>query len=339
MTKAKDNEIPDDLKRFFKRKKELKNSGKGFIAASQIADFEMRIGNWPKEWGNSIEFIIFGDFLPPSDVLHLKTLCITIYPERIKDFCIKSAFCAIKAKVIVKERSVKAFIEATRKINRLLGIWKLNVYGNLACGWWCFILHGLCGGSRLEKLEEKVLEGPFNDIARLDKKVQQKIDEAIYWIRYPNSVLASYHSDTLSVYSSYWNAFECLVDAVNIVKPRKKSTKQEKQDLINKYLEENPRELKPANIVELHRIVDPGFKEKAEHALKTCFEGHAGTLIKECFNCESKKGSLYDIRNAINHGDIDAQDYQAMALVSEKQFKLLEIVWGMFRVFLPTLSH
>jgi hypothetical protein len=51
-----------------------------------------------------------------------------------------------------------------------------------------------------------------------------------------------------------------------------------------------------------------GFVGKTSHALEMCFGSDGDRYTEECFRLSPKEERLYDIRNAINHGDIDAEN-------------------------------
>ena len=52
-----------------------------------------------------------------------------------------------------------------------------------------------------------------------------------------NLIRDSYRSDLLRIYSAYWNAFECLVDAAHKIEPELKLPNSEKEAQINKFVE------------------------------------------------------------------------------------------------------
>lgn len=87
-------------------------------------------------------------------------------------------------------------------------------------------------------------------------------------------MMQSYKPNGLRIYSGYWNAFECLVEAVCMVHPRPKTSVAEKNAAITTFMEE-----------------------------------HSGVLdvesVDECFRRKPKESGLYAIRNAINHGTTD----------------------------------
>ena len=135
----------------------------------------------------------------------------------------------------------------------------------------------------------------------------------------------------MRVYSSYWNAFECLVDAVNILRPRKKITRQEKQEIIDQIVASNAGKITPALIETCYKsVINLGFVSKAKHALKVCFEEEADEYINECFQLKQKKDRLYEIRNSINHGSVDAENPNELIRISSRRGKLWMIVWRIF---------
>ncbi len=218
--------------------------------------------------------MIYGDFEPPEKGINIPSLGIFIHPEKLEDTVIKTAYCVLKATVQIKEKSIEALIDAAQRINILLGGYTLVEWGNGACGWWSWVTHDTGGGVRT-KLDHKDLPLTIESIQKLPNNVRQKVDAALYWVREPKiTFLEGHKSDLLRVYSSYWNAFECLVEAVNILRPRKKLTKAEKQEIIDQIVDKkNSGKLTPALIEACYKsVINPGFVSKATHALEVCFE-------------------------------------------------------------------
>jgi len=160
---------------------------------------------------------------------------------------------------------------------------------------------------------------------------------ALYWMREPMQMMREkFRSDTLRVYAGYWNAFECLVEAICLVVPQSKLTKQQKQDGITQFIADRQGNLDIAALGECYRsFVDPGFVAKASHALRVCCPERAEGYIVECFRIKPDQDRLYAIRNAINHGDIDSDSPQELARVEDKNDRLRMIVFGMLGRFLP----
>jgi hypothetical protein len=167
--------------------------------------------------------------------------------------------------------------------------------------------------------------------------VQRKVISALHWIREPRRmVMEGYRSDVLRVYAGYWNAFECLVEAVCILRPQPRLSKSEKQKTIEEYFAAHGGKLNSATIGECYRkVIDPGFVSKASHALRQCFPERADGYIGECFRAKPEQDRLYDIRNAINHGDIQAENLEELIRVEDKQRRLWIIVFGVLGQIIP----
>jgi len=88
-------------------------------------------------------------------------------------------------------------------------------------------------------------------------------------------------------------------------------------------------------VVKLNRIVDPRFRGRASYALRQCFPDKADQYIYECFEAKPDKDRLYQIRNDINHGDIDASNPEELIKVQDKQLRLWMIVFGMLGQIIP----
>ncbi|HEY5742147.1 MAG TPA: hypothetical protein VIS99_06365 [Terrimicrobiaceae bacterium] len=120
--------------------------------------------------------------------------------------------------------------------------------GNAGCGWWSWVTHGT-GGGVLTKLAHGGIEESTTAVLKLPPEVRKKVEAAMFWVREPrNLLLESYRSDVLRVYSSYWNAFECLVEAVNILRPRPAPSKPEKQAQINDFIHQRGGQLTATDV-------------------------------------------------------------------------------------------
>jgi hypothetical protein len=149
-------------------------------------------------------------------------------------------------------------------------------------------------------------------------------------------MMESYRPEALRLYSSYWNAFECLVEAVNLLKPRPTPPKTEKQAQIDDFINKRGPRLTAADVQECyHSIVNPGFVGKAAHALGVCFGTDGEGYVEECFRRSPQEDRLYNIRNAINHGDIDAENPHELIRVNARLPRLWMIVWRMFGRLVP----
>ncbi|MFN0196613.1 MAG: hypothetical protein ACKVT0_07695 [Planctomycetaceae bacterium] len=317
---------------------ELVNQGFDWELASGKAWLEHRIKGlkWPTHWGKDLRVLIYGDFDPPHKDLVIPELGITVHHEKQENTVIHSASCVLEASVQIRERSLPAILDAARRINILLGSWTLVVWGNSACGWWSYVTHEGAGSLR-SRFDQTNLNAAVQGVLRLPDAVRQKVDAALYWIREPRALLTEHHrTDLLRMYAAYWNAFECLVEAVVILRPQVKQTRSQKQQQIDDFLAKRNGSLTSEDVVKCYQeIVNPGFVGKASHALLVCFADAAPDYIKECFQLANRSDRLYDIRNAINHGDIDAENPEERLRVGARLGKLWMIVWRMFGCLVP----
>jgi hypothetical protein len=320
----------------FARARELQSDGLEWLHASGIAWLEERIRQWPPARGDDLHVLVYGDLQPPTAVLTYPSLGITVHPEKQTNTIIRGATMVLEAVVKVKDKSIPALVDAARRINLLLGTWTLHEWGNGGCGWWSWVTHGTGGGVRM-KLTHEGIERSTTAILNLPPEARRKVEAALFWVREPrNLVLESYRPDILRVYSSYWNAFECLVEAVCIVRPRPTPSKHEKQTQIDKFVHERRAQLTAEDIQSCYQnIVNPGFVGKASHALNVCFGSVGDRYVHECFRLKPEEARLYNIRNAINHGDIDGENPNELLRVEARFRRLWMIGWRMFGCFIP----
>jgi hypothetical protein len=247
----------------------------------------------------------------------------------------KGARTVLKATVKIDEKSVSGVIDAVSRINILLGTYTLHSWGNGASGWWSWITHGSMAGLGTT-LAHPEMEASIKAILELPMEVRKKMEAALFWISEPRPLmLHSYRPSVLRVYSSYWNALECLVEAVHILKPRAGLSKAEKQAQIEQFFSE--RGVSAESVQECyHGIIDTGFRGKATHAFRVCFGDRQGQRYScECFTLSDKTNRLYEVRNSINHGSVDADNPIELIRVQARLGRLWMIVWRMFGCFVP----
>lgn len=315
-----------------KRAKEIQSQGLDWRQAWGKAWIEHKIKNWPSSWGDDLVILIYGDFQkPPSDIFEIAELGITVFPEKLENTVIRNALCVLKAKVKISQKTPEEIINAARRINILLGAWTLVEWGNGHIGWWSYMTHEN-GGGVVTAFDHKDLKTTLQSVLKLSPKIRKKIDAALYWIRSPKNLLKEfYRNDLFRIYAAYWNAFECLVDVICILRPQVKTTKKDKEEAINKYFRNVQGECHLSDIEYCYQnYVNPGFVGKASHALNVCFGDAGKHYIKECFKKTPKKDRLYDIRNAINHGDIDAENEEELLRIDSRLSKLFLMIWGIF---------
>jgi hypothetical protein len=325
----------DHLNKLLSRSKELEAAGLDSSHAFGIASLERRVEQWPPAWGHDLVILIYGDFRQPDETLHYDALGITVHPEKVENTFVRNAMMVLKANVKVSDKSVASVLDAIQRINILLGSWSLLNWSNSGIDFWCFITHG-GGGGGWEPLGHQQLSLVTKAVLAVHPKVRRRILAALYWIRAPRKMLLEERTDTLQFFAGYWNAFECLVDAVGILRPRPKESKEDRQRGLDAYL------LSYGGVLTLEHLrlaykqfVDPGFVAKASYALRLCFKD-SEEYVDACFKVSPKENQLYSIRNSINHGEIDATNIKELIRVESKQITLSKIVIGMFSCVLPT---
>lgn len=329
------NSAIDRLWEFLARREhELRAVGMPEGRAYRTAILERRIAEMPQNWGSELRIIIYGDFDAPDSEIHFSDLGIVIEPGAVKDSIVRSAMCVLNARVTISERSVAAVLDAAARIDTLLGAWAAVDLGNPR-GWWCRVTH-MRMGRVMQPFDQHAIQKVIKNIQNCPSNVRRKVTSALHWIREPRQMLMEYRSDVLQVYAGYWNAFECLVDVVCLLHPPPKHSKTEKQAEIDKFLADHAGKLDAASIRECYlSVVDPGFVAKASHALRQCFPERAHQYIVECFKAKPEEDRLYNIRNAINHGDIEPENLQELIRVEDKHMSLWMIVFGMLGQIIP----
>jgi len=330
----------DEINAIFARADALSADHGDHNLAMEQAELELLISRWPKDWGDKFCVVIYGDFQAPDSDIEIPELGIVIKSEELKNSVAShSAMCALNAIVDIKEKSISAIVEAGQRLNLLLGMWSLISWGNSGCGWWSYMT-GPSPGGVVGALDKHDLRRPIVEFSKLPANVRQRLASALFWIRAPKNTMGSWHiSDVLRVYAGYWNAFECLVDAITLLAPQPKLTPAQKQTAVDVFVSQCAGKFTVADIHNIHQaVVDPGFVGKASHALRVIFrnDGNAADLyIEECFKMKDRSNRLYDIRNAINHGEIHTEDRLELARIDSRMQRLWIIVWGMFGRLLP----
>lgn len=321
--------------------------GLNFWQALDRAQLEQNIDNWPVAWGNRILVVIYGDFLPPSEDVTFSELGITINHENKKGSKFQSAMCVLDLWITVKERSESEVMDAIRRLNIFLGSWSLSG-GCSSCNWCCSLIHGLIGkGAGFAEIDFRSLEGVCNAFLNLPDigDLRFKVSSALYWVRASRSATMNgktYGNDSISIYFGYWNAFECLVDAVSIIKPsslQESEKREEKQGKINAFIKERISEhetLTAKDIQECYNtIINTSFRGKATYVLTVCFSD-PDPYIRDCFGMPNKEDNLYNIRNAIDHGVIDVNDPKEILRIERRFIQLYRIVRNMFDWIMST---
>jgi len=313
---------------------DLRRQGVELVEANSLAWLEAQVQNWPAAWGDELRVLVYGDFDPPQEDQVFSDLGITVYKEKQKKTHFsRNAWCVLRATVTVREKSVAALLDAARRVNVLLGCFVLIQWGNCGCGWWSHLTHGTGGGASWSRVASSDWMTAISSVLRMPPSVRRPIDAALYWFRSARALTSdSQRGELIRHYAALWNAFECLVEAVNVLRPMNKLSKTQKQRRIDTFLGERKGQLTPADVDQLYRdIVNPGLVGQASHALGIVFGQSDGEYYtRQCFKLTDKSRRLYGIRNAINHGTIDAENPKEMARVESRLGVLQILVLGMF---------
>ena len=203
--------------------------------AHGLAWLEERVRQWPKAWGN----------VPPG--INLRRL----RPPRMTCTTQKSEVSNRKREAGKHCRRSSAH-RAARKGQRHGALHRgpsgcrppsesssrrpqtLHQWGHGALGWWSWFTHE-SGGGTLSKLSPDI-EPTIAAALDLRAPVRRHVEAALFWVREPRrSIFESHRPTVLRTYSAYWNAFECLVEAVCLMRPPD-PTKTQKQSRINAHL-------------------------------------------------------------------------------------------------------
>ena len=300
--------MPKFLQDLDERMQSLRKSGLGWEQAARQADLELRIRNWPSELGDNLPILIYGDFKPPSQKIELQKLGITIFPEPLTNTAIRDSRTVLLAHLSVHEKSISGINVALRKLNFMLGLLTVVDYGNGALSWYSPLIEPILSTASINIYVPRILKA-YEAFEILKSKLsipdddfelaRKKLESSFYWIRTCiKTIGTAYRDNTLHLYSSYWNVFECLVEATNIfypTKPRnpkkkyKERIKDEKEKNIKKYLLEKYGDTCPVkdldltleDVESLSKILNPSFKGQAQHAIKQCFKDReANSILK-----------------------------------------------------------
>ncbi|MEW5756570.1 MAG: hypothetical protein AB1810_09725 [Pseudomonadota bacterium] len=320
--------MPDPtIERMFERVREYQAAGNSFSHAFGLASLELRIESLPQEWGNELLAVIYGDFQPPVQDLVFDALGIIVLkvPLEAPHF---RAMTALQAKVRLGARSVAAIKDAARRLNILTGILS-HANRGAPVRWWSSVTNPGRWGipCTLGEGDPGLI---LSLVQLLPADVQQRVSAALYWKREPRGLLSEvYRADELAVYAGYWNAFECLVDAVCLLVPPTKLSSAQKTEAIAKKIEENAGRLSASEVADLYnKVVNPGLRYRARHALNLCAADRADYFMTQCFECTPDTQRLYNLRNWINHGKIDVDDPQTYMLINERFSELYSLVYA-----------
>jgi len=318
-----------------RRQRELTAAGVEGGQAFGIAALEMRVRQWAEGKlggeANVLEVLLYGDFAPLEAPLEVPALRIKVFPQKLENTFIRNALTVHRAHIGVDAKTVECACDAARRMNAFIGAHTAISWGNGSCAWWSFVTHG--GQSSGQTLfDEADIRFAIDRLLEFPREQRRHLEDALYWIREPQrSILEGPRVQTMRTYAAYWNAFESLVELIHKRYPPARRTVAQKEAAIQQLLERHEGRLTVGFVEEAYRqVVDRGFRAKALHALIALFD-KPGALhyYKQCFLIQPKEDRLYGIRNAIQHGTINAEDPMELVRVQSRLHKLWFILWGM----------
>lgn len=327
----------DEFWAFFRERRSIHQStGKDFLEANSLAQLDAQIAQWPDAPEGEMPFVVYGDFLPPSEDMSFPSLGITLSSRLIENGIGGPGVRSFQGAINVREKSVEQVLDATKRLNTFLGSILLVSAGNAAIGWWSAITHGNISSSAVGQFEPHLAQTAIQSLDKLKASVRRKVEAALYWIRGGRGLFVhQFQGDTLRRYAAYWNAFECLVEAASLSQSPPKTSQLVKLAEIAQFVAGKGGEaLTLEDVGQLYRIVDPGLRAKASHAFSVCVAADADGYLWECFTRPERAERLYNIRNAINHGEVDAENVNELARVDAKFNRLWMIVHRMLGHFL-----
>jgi hypothetical protein len=321
---------------FWSRMRALEAQGVSRDRTFGIAKYETQIGLWVSHSEPHFVALIYGDFSPPAKELTFPELGITIFPEPVTNCPIRGAFTVLKAHVAVSAKTDASVRDASRRLNILLGILSLQELGNTKLSWWSYVTH-LNSGGVMPSLELLETGEPTARLLALPMVPSRHVEKALYWVREAQTLLQQkVRSDVVRAYEHWWNAFECLVYAVQELVPVPKQSRSEKESQFATILATHDGMLTIQSVTEMFRVVDPGFVSVAERVFQVCFGAQSNHYTQEFFRRSDTNERLYAIRNAIKHGTISPDNPDDISRVEGRIHKLWLVVWRLMAFLLGT---
>lgn len=306
--------------------------GVSYPEAFERARLEQSIRSWPKAWGDYLEVWLYGAIEITSDI-DIPELGLHVSSVKKTDKFVFSAPWAYRCRLEVKSKDLPGVLDAIDRLETFLNSWHIVSWGRT--------IHYFCtfftsGGDAVTELP-KEWEGIKRFLSALGRYKQHQCDlilRAAWWLRHSQHSFLSghYNPSSFAIYSSYWNAFECLVELIcDIVPPRTLSRTQKVQNVAKFF--QNRRQPTPADVEFCYQTyVNPGLPKRARHALAVVFGPVGEQYYEECFRKQPEQDRLYQIRNDINHANIVEFNLDDRLRVENGLYRLQIIVLNMFFV-------
>jgi len=300
------------------------------------------VGDWAASGHDKIPVSLIGDVQPPSTPVDFEPFGVTVRPDQ-GDTGDSGVLPSVRAYVRMNSMDEAGLREAWLRLGEFCSADAL-VSGGIAlrpfsplsaqgvrpghvfpldCPYHRRTRHIAEALSAWDRLEAN--RGP-------DHQVGPRIRAALYWLSHAQEpVHLLFRDDALAVYMGYWNAFECLIEAVNLQCPMGEPTEEcDREKLYHELIDKKG--ATDTAIRQCYAILRPPLREKGEHALRSCFpEAPFKACMEQCFNGQPKEDQLYQIRNGIAHGTLRGYDLEERDRVEQRSHYLREIVVGMLR--------
>ena len=315
----------------FTRIRELQAQGLPHHEAFERARLEGAIERWPANWGDELEVWLYGAISVTSDV-ERPDLGLRISAERRTGQFVFNAPWAYQCRISVKSKDLPGVLDAIGRLETFLSAWHVTSWGR-TIHYYCHFFFSASDVQTSLTDDLPNIELFLRSLDRLSPHQRDLVLRAAWWLRQSQHSMLSGVSQPSSfvVYSSYWNAFECLVEAYCDLRPLRSDSPAEKAANVAAFFATRRPPPSPADVDACYRgIVNPGLPQKARHALALAF-GLIGEQYHElCFRRKPESQRLYQIRNDINHANIVEYNLDDRLRVENGLARLQLIVSNMF---------
>jgi hypothetical protein len=320
-----------------------KSQGIPIGEAWETTRLEHGLKSWPIQWGNYLHVKLYGGIHITNDI-DIPTLGIHISSNmKTGDFFPFYYVCQVK----VKSRDMAGFLDALERIEIFVN--SCSVALSLAGGsptkgagasihYYCRFLSD--AGATALTINDYI----YTINSMLDKFYNHPTEQhpillrAMWWMRQARHDFLSGNltPSIFSLYLSYWNAFECLVNYACEINPLGKLSRSKKEKMVTSFFHNLSASPSLEDIEKCYReIINPGLKERAKHALTSVLGQETGeSFYSECFAKNSRADSLYQIRNDIDHGSIVEYDLSTWLRVINGLNRLQGVVLSFIHVLL-----
>jgi hypothetical protein len=273
--------------------------------AFERAKLQGAIDRWPEQWGDDLEVWLYGGITVDADI-ERPELGLRVSAERRTGQFVFNAPWAYPCRLKVKSRDLTGVLDAITRLETFLSAWHVTSWGR-TIHYYCHLFFS--GADVQTSLSDDLpaIDRFLLALKALSLRQRDLVLRAAWWLRQSQHSILSGVSQpsSFSLYSAYWNAFECLVEAYCDLIPPPADSPSAKAAKVAAFLAGRASPPKPQDIEACyHAIVNPGLPRKAGHALGLVF-GPIGDQYHEiCFRRKPKAEQLYQIRNDINHANI-----------------------------------